>query len=237
MASTRRGGSNAGQDGYSIAYHAARGDELLQDTAFTHESIQRGLDILATKYGAGQLAYTPEVVEQFKEIYGRRYAVNDGPDQFQMPNYAPYVDKDIATFYGLDTSTEGHGGRIMQSKETFADTVGRILDESARETLEYLPGLQQMMDHYETETWARHGVADESPFAHENPDVTLFRNPAGGWSTIDRPAATSDKSNVIDMYNAVPNYTHPTPHPGWTVDRPGAFYDSLPNRDDVASGW
>lgn len=237
MASTRRGGGASGQDGYSIAYKAARGDELLQDYAFTHESIQRGLDILATKYGVGQLAYSPEVIERFKEVYERRYTTNDGPDQFQMPNFAPYVDSEIATFYGLDTSDQGQGGKIMDRKETFAETIDRLLDESARETLDDIPGLQQMMHHYETETWARHGVADESPFAHENPDATLFRNPQGGWSTIDRPAATSDRSNVIDMYDAVPNYTFPTPHPGWTVDRPGAFWDTLPSRDDVASGW
>lgn len=224
-------------DSRLIPYHVARGDDLLQDQIFSDASILRGLDILAEKYGAGQLAYSPEIRERYREILERRYEVDDGPDQFQLPNYAPFVDTELANFHGLDTENMSGGGMVVGRKETFDESVSRILDATARETSDDIPGLAQMMAWYETEKWARYGIANEVPYVHEDPDATLLRNPGGGWGTLDLPASTSDHVNVIDMYDAVPDYTFPTPHPGWSVDRPGAFWDSLEDRDDVATGF
>lgn len=234
MTSNNRFHSN---DSRMIPYHAARGDELLQDQVFSHDALLRGLQIMAEKYGVGDLAYTPEMKEHFQEIYERRYYTDDGEDQFQMPNYAPYVDEDLANFYGLDTQNQGGGGRIVGERETFTEAVDRLLDEAAREAADSAPGLRNMMHHYDVEEWARYGVAEEKPYVHYDADVTLFRNEDGGWSTMDRPASTSDRSNVINMYDAVPDYTFPTPHPGWTIDRPGGYYDSLDDRDEVATGF
>jgi hypothetical protein len=200
----------------------ARGDELLQDKVFSHETIRKGLDILSSKYGGGQLAYTPEMSQRFQTVLERRYATTEGPERFEMPNYAPYTDPNLASFYGCDTSDTTN---ITTRKETFDEVVERIVEESAREISEELPGLAQMMDHYYNEAWARYGVANEQPFAHIDPDKTLFRNPGGGWSTMDRPASTADRSNVIDMYEAVPDYTFAQPHEGWLVDRKGRFWD------------
>lgn len=229
--------ANSGNDSLLIPYHVARGDDLLQDQAFSHDAIMRGLNMMAEKYNVGTLAYSPILRERFKEIYERRYATDDGPDQFQLPNYAPYVDDELANMYGLDTEEQSGGGTIVGDKESFGEAIDRMLDAAARETSEDAPGLSQMMDHYKNEEWARYGVANEVPYAHADPDVTLFRNPGGGWSAFDRPAATSDRANVIDMYQGVPDYTFPTPHSGWSIDREGGYWDNLEDRDEVATGF
>lgn len=226
--------ASAGMDSHLIPYHVARGDELLQDKVFSHETIKKGLDILATDHGAGKLAYTPEMSERFQTVLQRRYATNDGWDQFQMPNYAPYVDQSVAAFYGCDTSMKEN---IMARKETFDEVVERLIADTAREISDELPGLAQMMDHYYNEEYARYGVAEEKPYSHIDPDKTLFRNPGGGWSTIDRAVATSDRSNVIDMYGAVPDYTFATPHEGWLVDRRGRFWDQQAKKNPNALGF
>ena len=114
---------DAGSDSHLIVYHKARGDDLLQDKVFALETTKKGLDILATEYGAGELAYTPEISERFQTVLQRRYAVNDGWDQFQMPNYAPYVDDEVAAFYGCDTSMKKN---IMARKETQDEIVARL---------------------------------------------------------------------------------------------------------------
>jgi hypothetical protein len=226
--------ASAGMDSHLIPYHKARGDDLLQDKVFAHETVKKGLDILANDFGAGNLAYTPEMSERFQTVLQRRYATNDGWDQFQMPNYAPYVDEDLAAFYGCDTSMKEN---IMARKETFDEITERLIHDTAREISNELPGLSQMMGHYNNEVWARYGVTDEKPYVHEDPDVTLFRNPDHGWSTIDRPASTSDRSNVVDMYGAVPDYTFATPHEGWLVDRRGRFWDQQQKKNPNPLGF
>lgn len=221
-------------DSRLLPYHVARGDALLQDKVFSHETVKRGLDILSSKYGGGKLAYTPEMSERFQTVLQRRYATNDGWDQFQMPNYAPYVDPELASFYGCETSQKEN---IMVRKETFDEITERLIEDTAREISDELPGLQQMMDWYYNEEWARYGVAEEVPYAHKDPDSTLFRNPSRGWSTMDRPAATSDRSNVIDMYDAVPDYTFATPHEGWLVDRRGRYWDQQAKKNPNPLGF
>ena len=58
-------------DSRLIPYHVARGDKLLQNSAFSQETQRRGLEMLS-KYG-GELAYTPEMVHRFQEVFERRY--------------------------------------------------------------------------------------------------------------------------------------------------------------------
>lgn len=213
----------ASADASSIPYRVARGDELLQDVIISQETIRAGLDMLA-QHG-GDLAYTPEMSHRFEEVLQRRFETNDGWDQFQMPNSAPYDNPEMAAFYGCDTSDQSN---IMKRKETFQETKERLLKETVEEIESEMAGLSQMMGHFSREGWARHGVANETPYSHADLDTSLLRNPDKGWSALDRPAATSDKSNVIDMYDAVPDHTFATPHEGWLVDRNDGFWDTLP---------
>lgn len=217
--------ADAGWDSRTLVYHKARGDELLQDRIFSHETINHGLDMLANHYGAGKIAYTPEMSEKFQTILQRRYASDLGNDHFQMPNYGVYEDPEMAAFYGANTTNYEN---IPNRKETFDETVERLVAASARELAEEVPGLQQVMNMFQKEEWARYGVAEEMPYAHVEPDQTLFRNYDGSpWSAIDIPAATSDKSNVMDLYSVQPEWTFPVQHDGWLVDRKNGYYDKL----------
>jgi hypothetical protein len=222
-----------------IAYRVAVGDELLQDTLFAPATIRRGLDMLAAharggRATGGDLAYTPEMVHRFEEVLQRRYDASDGPEVFEMPNYAPFVDTGMAAFYGCHTTETS---MVRTRMENYEEATERLLRETAREVESEMAGLAQMMDHYRAEEWARYGIAEEAPFSHADPDNTLLRNPGGGWCTMDRPAATSDKGTVIDMYDAVPDHTYATPHEGWLVDRRGAFWDELPAGGPPATGF
>lgn len=216
-----------------MPYRITEGDDQLQDVLFRPETIRRGLAML-DQYAEGGLAFTPEMFERFKEVLERRYDTDDGANDFHVPNYGPYEDPAMAAFYGVDTSQVNN---IQARRETFDEQVERLLRETARELEPEMAGLAQMMQHYRTEEWARYGIANEKPYAHVDPDVTLFRNPGRGWCTIDRPAATSDKTNIIDLYEAVPDYTFSTPHEGWLVDRRGAFWDDLDSDTPPARGF
>jgi hypothetical protein len=157
-------------------------------------------------------------------VLQQRYESDIGNDIFIPPNYAVYEDPKIAAFYGVDTSQTDN---IQSRFETFDEQKDRLVKETVREVEVEIPGLAQMMNHYRTEDWARHGIQDEAPYIHADPDITLFRNPGRGWCSMDRPIATSEKSNVIDMYEGQPEYTFPTPHPGWEVDVRGGYWNSL----------
>ena len=221
-------------DSRLIPYHVARGDKLLQNRAFSQETQRRGLEMLS-KYGE-ELAYTPEMVHRFQEVFERRYNNDKGWDNFEMPNgYGVYEEPEMAAFYGANTADTSN---ILTTKETFEETIDRILHDTVREINTEMAPLAQQMDHYYNEAWGRYGIVPEVPYCHKDPDVTLFRNPSHGWCTINLPAATSDKSNVIDMYEGVPQYTFPTPHPGFEVDRRGAFYDRQePAENGTAFGF
>jgi hypothetical protein len=173
---------------------------------------------------AGDLAYTPEMQARIMTVLQQRFNSNIGNDVFVAPNYAVYEDPEIAAFYGVDTSETSN----MQTRmETFDEQKARLIKETARELEVEIPGLAQTMENYRREDWARYGVADEAPYIHVDPDITLFRNPDRGWCTIDVPIATSEKSNVLDMYEGQPEFTFPTPHPGWTIDQRGGYFNSL----------
>lgn len=218
----------------AIPYHVVRGDQLLQDLIIAPETVRRGLDILSRQYGGGELAYTPEMVARFETVLQRRFETNDGTDNFEVPNYGVYEDADMAAFYGCDTSETNN---LRMRRETFDEVVERLLHETAREINTEMAGLSQMQDHYIQEEWARYGTFDPKPYVHDDPNVTLFRNPDGGWCTIDRPAATSEKSNVIDLTQAVPDFTFASPHEGWLVDQRGRFYDELATDTPPAYGF
>lgn len=209
-------------DAHMIPYHWQRSDALIQDTILNPDSIRECMALLA-KVG-GNIAYTPEIQARIMEVLERRFETDIGNDIFVVPNYAVYEDPEIAAFYGVDTSETSN---IQTRKETFSEQKERLIHETARELETELPGLVQMMEQYRREDWARYGVAEEAPYIHSNPDITLFRNPGGGWSSMDTPIATSEKSNVINMYEAEPEYTFPTPHPGWEVDTAGGYWNSL----------
>jgi len=220
-------------DAALIPYHVVRGDELLQDRITDPMTIRRGLDMLAQT--GGDLAYTPEMLARFQTVFMRRFETNQGRETFDMPNgYAVYEDPEIAAFYGVNTSDQES---IRTRKETFDEIVNRLLIETVHEIETEMAGLSQMMGHYNNEEWARYGVYAEAPYSHVDPDATLFRNPERGWGTMDIAAATSEKTNVVDLYEVSPDYVYPTPHPGWEVDRRGAFYDDLKNDSDVAYGF
>lgn len=227
--------SDAGWDSRALVYKVARGDELLQDKVFSHETIRRGLDKLANEHGAGQLAYTPEMTEKFETILQRRYASDLGDEIYQMPNYAPYEDPDLAAFYGCNTSDYDN---IPARKETFDETTERLIAASARELAEEIPGLQQVMNMFAKEEWARYGIANEVPYAHVDPDQTLFRNYDNNpWSAMDLPAATADRQNVLDMYSVQPEWTFPVQHDGWLIDRKNGYYDQLDPGNKPAYGF
>jgi hypothetical protein len=223
-----RNDRNRPREADAMSYRVGAGDVLIQDILFRPETIRRGLDILAQR-GAGELAYTPEMVHKFEEILERRYNDDDGGNTFEMPNYAPYEDPNLAMFYGANTSVRN----FRTAKETLEQTVNRLLLESANEASIELPGLVQQMNWYAVETWPRVGVTEENFFVQPDSDTTIFRNPDHGWSTIDRPISTADRSNVIQMYagpgeQAVGGHVvenlYPTPHPGWLVDTRNPFW-------------
>jgi hypothetical protein len=210
------------RDSASIPYNWQRSDALLQDKILHPDTVRECMARLAEK--GGDLAYTPEMQARISTELQQRYESDIGNDIFVLPNYAPYEDPELAAFYGIDTTMTSN---IQTRKETFSEQKNRIVEEVCRQLEVELPGLAQMMDHYRREGWARYGVADEAPFMHSDPDITLFRNPQRGWSSMDVAVATSNKGNVIDMYEGQPEYTFPTPHPGWEIDVPGGYWDSL----------
>ncbi len=205
----------------NIAVAYARGDTLLQDLIFRPEVIKKGLDMLS-KYG-GELAYTPEMSQRFQTILERRYNTNQGPEQFQMPNYAPYVDKELAAFYGCYTDNDRN---IQTRKESFEEQIERLVGESVRELEPELAGLAQNMQNFRNEEWGRYGIVNEVPYSHVDPNTTLLRNYNNDpWTTLDNPASTTNKSNVIDLYEGEPDYTYATPHEAWLVDQKDRFFD------------
>lgn len=218
----------------TIPYRVTRGDALLQDIIVDPRTIRRGIQILADEFGGGELAYTPEMLARFEEVLQRRFEDNDGTDNFEMPNYAPYENNDIAAFYGCNTSETDN---VRLRKETYDEIVQRLLYDTAREINTEMAGLSQMMDWYRQEEWGRYGIAAEKPYVHDAPNLTLFRNPENGWCTIDRPAATSEKSNVIDMYEAQAEHVFATPHEGWLVDKRKRFYDQQESGNPPAYGF
>ena len=210
------------RDSQAIPYHWQRSDALLQDKILHPDTIRQCMALLSKK--GGDLAYTPEMQARIGTVLQQRYESDIGNDIFVPPNYAPYEDPALAAFYGIDTTETSN---LQTRKETFEEQKNRLVEEVCRQLEVELPGLAQMMDHYQREGWARHGVADEAPFIHSDPDITLFRNPDRGWSAMDIGISTSNKSNVIDLYEGQPEYTFPTPHPGWEIDVPGGYWNSL----------
>jgi hypothetical protein len=210
------------RDASVIPYKVTRGDDLLQNKILTPDTVRECLNKLAVI--GGDLAYTPEMQAITMKVLEQRFETNMGNDLFIPPNYAPYEDPQLASFYGVDTTQTEN---IQSRKETFQEQKDRLINETVREVEVEFSGLQQMMEHYRREDWARHGVADEAPFIHADPDVTLFRNPSRGWCSMDIPISTSDHSNIIDLTEGMPEYTFPQPHPGWAVDRPGGFWNGL----------
>jgi hypothetical protein len=226
MAAVLRVGDHARPE--NSAYRVARGDELLQDTLFAPRNIRRGLDMLAAygeTGGYSGLAYTPEMLHRFEEVLERRYNTTDGAYTFAMPHFAPYVDAETARFYGANTADES---LVRTRPETFGEATERLLAETANELAPEMLALKQSMGWFEAEKFARYGPYNDVPYVHSDPDTTLLRNPQGGWCTIDLPASTSQKTNVVDLTQAVPDFTFATPHEGWLVDRPGEFWDGLP---------
>lgn len=214
-------------DSRLIPYHVARGDKLLQDEVFTPESIRRGLQLIEIQYGAGKLAYTPEVLHEFETILQRRYDTDDGPYVFETPNTLVYDDPEIAAFYGVDPAQ--YNNFLRTERESFKDTTERLIQASAREVAENIPGLVQLHENFNNESWARYGIAEETPYFHSDPDITLFRNPTrDAWNSMARPSSTSQKVNTIDLTGAVGFNIYAEPHEGWQVDMRGGFYDKLP---------
>lgn len=210
------------RDTQGIAQRVARGDDLSQDKILTPETFRMCMDALSTY--VGDLAYSPEIEQKVQEVLQRRFADDQGNDVFNPPNFAPYDDPELAAFYGIDTSQVNN---LQTRMENFEEQRNRLVRETVREIEPELKGIWMQMEQFRMESWARHGVADESPFVHTNPDVTLFRNYGKGWGAVDNPVSTSNKSNVLNLLEAEPEYTHPTPHPGWEVDRRGGVWNSL----------
>lgn len=207
--------ANAGRLNDGLTYRVARGDPILSDLLFSKETLQEGLQKLADTPGVGAIAYSPDVTELFNNILERRYAVNDGDDKFQMPHYGIYEDDSMAAFYGVDTSDRSN---INTEYEEFGDIKDRLIRETIHEILPEIEGIKAQMALYEIESWARHGTADEMPYVHKDVDVTLLRNFDHGWSALDRPTATNDKHNTINMYDVQPEYVQQIPHQAWLVD-------------------
>jgi hypothetical protein len=176
-----------------------------------------------SKY-CGDLAYTPEVQQRVMEILQRKWESDIGNDVFVMPNYAPYDDKELANFYGIDTSQTNN---LESRRENYEEQRARLVKETVREYEPELQGLALNMEQYRVEDSFRHGVADEKIYTHVDPDITLFRNYDRGWSTIDRPVATSDKNNTLNLYESSGEYIHSIPHSGWEVDVRGSMWSNL----------
>lgn len=205
----RNGRHTVGND-----YRVARGDELEQDKILHPATVRMCMDGLAAY--AGALAYTPAVQQLVEETLTRRFEEDIGSDIFVPPNYGVYEEPEMAAFYGVDTSMISN---IQTRKENYAEQQARLVRETVMEVEPELRGLAMQMEQYRLEDWARHGTTDENIYVHQNPDVTLFRNYTGGRAAIDLPIATSEKSNVVELYQGQPEYTFPQPHPGWEVDR------------------
>lgn len=196
------------------------GDERIQDKILSPETIRMVLDGLA-QY-AGDLAYTPEMEARAGEMLEQKFETDIGNDAFYAPNYAPYVDPNMAAFYGIKGM-----GDVPSRKETFQEQQERLVKECVRALEPELAGLARMHQHFANESWARHGIANEALFVHDDPDVTLFRNPEKKWSSIDIAVSTSDKSNVVNLYESVPDYVFPVQHPAWMVDKPNGYWSQL----------
>ena len=185
-----------GRDNRSFTQRITRGDDLEQDKILSPETIRMCMDQLAAY--SGDLAYTPEIEEKVMNVLTHRYEEDIGPDVFVPPNYAPYDDENLAAFYGIETSQVQN---LQTRKENYSEQRDRLVKEVVREVEPELKGLWIQMEQFRMEDWARHGVADEDAYTHVNPDVTLFRNYKGSqWSTMDRPIATSEKTNILDLY-------------------------------------
>ena len=214
-------------DSRIIPYTVARGEPLLQDLVFAPETIRRGLQILELDYGAGRLAYTPEMIHEFETVLQRMYDVDDGPYAFEMPSSAIYDDPDLAAFYGVTTSADN--AFLRPEKESFHETTDRLIRATAKEVADNIPGLAQLHENFYNESWARHGVADENPYNHNDPDTTLFRNSRHeSWNTMARPLSTGEKRNIVDTTSTVGFNIYAQPNEGWQIDRSGGFWDSLP---------
>jgi hypothetical protein len=210
------------RDNGALVYHAARGDDLLQDTVLSHASQLMVMEGLA-KY-AGELAYTPEVQGMIEQVLTRRFEEDVGNDVFAPPNYGPYDDPELAAFYGVDTSMVSN---LQTRKENFAEQRARLVAETVRELEPELAGLAQQMERFRREPWGRLGVVEDEAFVHRDPDLTLFRNEDRGWCPIDLPISTSDRTNTLDMYSGQPEHVFPEPHPGWQVDTRNGLWSSL----------
>jgi hypothetical protein len=219
-------------DSRILPYSVARGDALLQDVFNDPQTIRHAIELLAQR--CGRIAYTPEVTQRLEEILQRRYDTDDGKYTFALPNYALLEDPEQAAFYGATTSTDTE---LLQTKlESFQSTIDRIVRASVDEILMEIPGIVEVQAQYANEGWARYGVAEEAPFVHTDPDVTLFRNyKREDWSSMSRPIATSDKNNVIDLYAAQGENVFATPHEGWVIDRKQGFFSTL--NSSSASGF
>lgn len=210
------------RDAAGRTYRATVGDELFEDYFYAPETVRKCQDALARV--SGNLAYTPAIEEKILQVLERRVNTDIGNDVFVPPHYGPYEEPEMAAFYGIDTTMTDN---LQTRKETHREQRDRIVAETIREVEIEMTGLAQQMELFRREDWPRHGVYDERPYFHADPDITLLRNPERGWSTLDRPVATSDKTNVIDLYEAQPEFVFPTPHPAWEVDRAGGFYYRL----------
>lgn len=231
MASANSGFDNSAKSSRSrreinnvgLPYRVAQGDDLAQDTVLTPATVRMCMDGLA-KF-APKLAYTPEIQQRCEEALERKFDEDMGGDAFVPPNYAVYDDPNLAAFYGVQV---GLTSNLQTRKETFEEQRARLVQEVVREVEPELRGLWMNMEQFRREDWARHGVADEKIYTHVDPNQTLFRNYDNEWGPIDRPIATGDKFNIIDLFEAEPEFTFPQPHPGWEVDRPKGLWSSFP---------
>ena len=211
-----------GAKSYETVLAWARGDDLAHDIILHPDTVRDCLKELSKV--CGNLAFTPEIQHRCAEVLQTKFDTDIGNDIFVPPNYAPYDDPKLAAFYGIDTSQTDN---LQTRKESTEEQRKRLVREVVREVEVELPGLAQMMNHFSNEEWARHGVANEAPYMHSNPDVTLLRNPGGGWNGLDNPISTSDKGNVINMYEGQPEYTFPRQHPGWETDKRNGYFSRL----------
>lgn len=204
------------------ALRYARGEDRVEDEILGPATIAQVLRRLSAQVGG--LADSPEIRARASEVLQSRFDSDEGGDITNMPHYGILEDDDLAAFHGVDVSRVESGQRIH---ETVADRKDRLVSETVAILEVELPGLVQMQNHFENESWARYGAATERPLVHSNADMTLFRNPGGGWATVDRPIATADKTNTINLYDAQPAFTHPRQHPAWLVDEDGGYFDQL----------
>lgn len=183
-------------------YLVAQGETHPLELLRSPDTLARGLDMLAA-FG-GRLAYTSEMRARFQEVLERRFESQTGPDHFL--GLANGFGEDAA-FYGVRAAAP-----LPAARESAQAMVDRLLAETVLELEGELFPLSEQMRLYELESWPRHGALNEEPLRHADADASLFRNPDHGWSAIDRPVSTSDKSNTIGTYRDAP---FPQMHPGW----------------------